>query len=214
MKLKRLIPLLAVVMGLAWGGCTAPIGADRVTTRQSYTQVRANALRTGQPGAATDAILHRYNLDGLVARHPDEAVRQLHQKALATGERELLFALAEISYVAGDRIDRSLKPWDPRDSRDYYLGSAVYAWLFLFGEGKEPPPGFLDSRVREACDFYNYGLGLALTERKATNGVVRVQGGRRQLPVGAIELALNLTNCTARPEDFARLARRAEEAGR
>ena len=93
-------------------------------------------------------------------------MRQLHQKALATGERDLLFALAEMSYVAGDHIRRSVKPWDPRDARDYYLGSAVYAWLFLFGEGKEPPPGAFDRRFREACDFYNYSLGLALTERQ------------------------------------------------
>ena len=32
-------------------GCTAPIGADRVTTRQAYDQVEANALRTGKPSA-------------------------------------------------------------------------------------------------------------------------------------------------------------------
>ena len=53
--------------------------------------------------------------------------------ALKTGARIPLFALAELSYVAGDHIRHSIKPWDPRDPRDYYLGSAVYAWLFLFG---------------------------------------------------------------------------------
>ena len=88
---------------LLLAGCVAPIGADRVTTRQAYAQVEANALRTGKPSAATVAILHRYDLDRLAARQPDEAVRQLHQKALATGERDLLFALAELSYVAGDQ---------------------------------------------------------------------------------------------------------------
>ena len=93
------------VFGLAallLAGCVAPIGADRVTTRQAYAQVDANALRTGKPGAETVSILHRYDLDRLAARRPDEAVRQLHQKAVATGERDLLFALAELSYVAGE----------------------------------------------------------------------------------------------------------------
>ena len=130
------------VLGLAallLAGCAAPIGADRVTTRQAYAQVQANALRTGKPSGETVSILHRYGLDRLAARQPDEAVRQLHQKAVATGERDLLFALAELSYVAGEHIRRSVKPWDPRDARDYYLGSAVYAWLFLFGEGKDAP---------------------------------------------------------------------------
>ena len=101
---------------LLLAGCTAPIGADRVTTRQAYAQVEANALRTGKPSANTVAILHRYDLDRLAAEQPDEAVRQLHQKALATGERDLLFALSEMSYVAGDHIRRSVKPWDPRDA--------------------------------------------------------------------------------------------------
>ncbi len=174
---------LAVAVTLL-AGCTAPIGADRVTTRQAYTQVEANALRTGKPSANTVAILHRYGLDLLAAEQPDQAVGQLHQKALTTGERDILFALAELSYVAAGHIQRSVKPWDPRDARDYYLGSAVYAWLFLFGEGKEAPPGAFDRRFREACDLYNHSLGLALTERRRTNGVVRLESGPRRLPVG------------------------------
>ena len=75
---------------------------------------------------------------------------------------------------------RSVKPWDPRDARDYYLGSGVYAWLFLFGEAQDAPPSAFDRRFRTACDFYNNGLGLALTGRRSTNGVVRLKPGRRR----------------------------------
>jgi pimeloyl-ACP methyl ester carboxylesterase len=202
MKPRILLPLLTPALGLALTGCVAPIGADRVSTRQAYAQVEANALRTGKASATTVAILHRYDLDRLAARQPDEAVRQLHQKALATGERDPLFALAELSYVAGNHIRRSVKPWDPRDARDYYLGSAVYAWLFLFGQTKDALPSAFDRQFRDACDFYSYSLGLALTERKGTNGVVQLQDGRRRLPVGEIELKLNLTNFPARLDDF------------
>jgi pimeloyl-ACP methyl ester carboxylesterase len=180
-------PALALAVSLL-GGCMAPIGADRVTTRQAYAQVDANALRTGKPSGETVSILHRYDLDRLAARQPDQAVRQLHQMAVATGERDLLFALAELSYVAGEQIRHSVKPWDARDARDYYLGSAVYAWLFLFGEGKDVPPGAFDRRFREACDFYNFSLGLALTGRRSTNAVVHLESARRRLPVGEIEL--------------------------
>src|SRR5437879_1771380 len=38
-------------------GCTAPIGAERVSARQAYGQVDANALRTRRPSADTVAIL-------------------------------------------------------------------------------------------------------------------------------------------------------------
>ena len=104
-----------------------------------------------------------------------------------------------MSYVAADHIRRSVKRWDPRDARDYYLGSAVYAWLFLVGEGKEPPPGPFDRRFREACDFYNYGLGLALTGRRSTNAAVHLEGGRRRLPIGEIDVQMATNEMTARP---------------
>src|SRR5262249_21257882 len=118
-------------------------------------------------------------------------VRHLHEKALVTGHRDLLFALAEMSYVAGDQIRRSVKPWDPRDARDFYLGSAVYAYSFLFGDAKEPPPGPFDRRFREACEFYNYALGQAFTGRRSTNADVYLAAGRRRLPVGEIDLRLS-----------------------
>lgn len=182
--------LLTAALGIFLAGCAAPISADRVSTRQAYAQVGASALRTGKPSADTVSILHRYGLDEVAARQPDEAVRQIHAKAVATDERNLLFALAEMSYVAGNQIQHSVKPWEPRDARDYYLGSAVYAWLFLFGEGKDTPPGPFDRRFRAACDLYNYSLGLALTGRRSTNALVHLKNARRRLPVGEIELRL------------------------
>lgn len=190
----RLRPLGSLGLALAMvglSGCVAPIGADRVATRLAYAQVEATALRTGQPSSDTVSILHRYELDEVAVRRPDEAVQRLHEKAVATGDRGLLFALAELSFVAGERIDKSVQPWDPRRARDYYLGSAVYAWLFLFGDSREPAPSPFDRRFREACDFYNYGLGLAFTDRKSTNAVVRLEPGRRRLPVGELELRVD-----------------------
>jgi pimeloyl-ACP methyl ester carboxylesterase len=203
----RLIPWLAVsgsvLAILLLAGCVAPIGADRVSTRQAYAQVDANALGTGKPSATTVAMLHRYDLDRLAADQPDEAVRQLHHRALATGERDLLFALAELSYVAGDRIRHEVKPWDSRDRRDYYLGAAVYAWLYLFGDAKDPKPGAFNRRFRQACDLYNYSLGLALaTEGRGTNASVRLESGHRRLPVGGIDLQLDSTRSPSRLGEF------------
>lgn len=192
------LPGLALAL-LAWllAGCAAPIGADRVTSRQAYAQVQANALRGGGLSANTAAILHRCELERLAASQPEEVVRQLHARAVSTGERDLLFALAELSYAAGDHIRRSIKPWDPRDARDYYLGSAIYAWWFLFGEGKDAPPTPFDRRFRDACDFYNYGLGLSLTGRRSTNGAIQLESVRRRLPVGEIELRLSQDEFTS-----------------
>src|SRR6185436_11812198 len=83
-----------------------------------------------------------------------------------------------------------VKPWEPRDARDYYLASAIHAWLFLFGEAASAPPEAFDKRFRSACDLYNYSLGWALTERRSTNATVVLAGGTRQLPAGQIEIEL------------------------
>jgi len=90
-------PLAAFALPLLLVGCAAPMGADRVATKAAYSQVDASALRTGEPSTETVSILHRYNLVELARKNPEEAVRKLHEKALATGERGLLFALAEMS---------------------------------------------------------------------------------------------------------------------
>jgi len=205
----RHLPLASVCgMVLAvWliAGCTSPMGADKVKMQQAYAQVDANALRTGKPSAGTVSALHRFDLARLAIRQPEEAVRQLHDKALTTSDRDLLFALAELSYVAGNRISRSVKPWDPRDARDYYLGSAVYAWLFLFGEGKDSQPSPFDRRFRDACDLYNYGLGLALTAPRSTNAVVKLTDGLRRLPVGKLYLRLIPNKHTSRLDEVEQL---------
>jgi len=173
-------------------GCASrPVGADRVSTRMSYDQIEANALSASKPSASTVSILHRYSLDRLAAEQPEEAIRRLHERALSTGDRDLLYALAELSYETGDRIRGSLKAWEPRDARVYYLGAAVYSYLFLLGDGNGARPTAFDRRFRTACDLYNYGLGWALTQRKATNAVVELRAGRRRLPVGEIELRVD-----------------------
>lgn len=169
-------------------GCRTPLGADQVARQQVYKQVEENVLSTGRPSAGTVALLHRYNLDGEAATRPAATVVELHARALATGDRDLLFALAEMSYVAGEKLRHNVKPWERRDMRDYYLGAAVYAYLFLFGEGGASKPDAFDRRFRTACDLYNYGLGLGLGDKGDTNAVVRLDGGRRQLPVGEIEM--------------------------
>ena len=78
----------------------------------------------------------------------------------------------------------------------------MYAWLFLFGEGKDPSPSPFDRRFRGACDLYNYSLGLALVESRNTNGIVRLQGSRRPLPVGEIQVQISGETYAARLDEF------------
>jgi pimeloyl-ACP methyl ester carboxylesterase len=205
-------PGLALLMGaclvavtLLETGCVAPIGADRVATQEAYKQVQANALSSSKPSPMTLEIVHRYGLDETIDRNPDEAVRQLHGKALETGERSLVYALSELSFLAGDYYRRRADRDQPHDASDYYLGAAIYAWLYLFGEGKDPTPSAFDRRFRDACEFYNRGLGLALTGQKATNTLVTLANSHCRLPVGEIDVCLDTAKWGAQPRDFQRI---------
>jgi pimeloyl-ACP methyl ester carboxylesterase len=137
-------------------------------------------------------VLHRFDQVEQFDKSPDATLELIHRKAMESRDRGLLFALSELNYIEGDRVRRSLKPWETRDARDYYLASAVYAWFFLFGDAADAPPGPFDQRFRTACDLYNYGLGWALTERNGTNATNAVlAGGTRRLPLGQLELEFN-----------------------
>ena len=182
--------LLAVLAGLLLltSGCQAPVGAQKTSPALVYRQNHENALSGSGLSRETQSVLRRFDQEQPFAKDPDAAIRFIHQKAVESGEHHLLFALSELNYRAGERIRRSVKPWDLRDARDYYLASAVYAWFFLFEEGKWADQESFDPRFRTACNFYNSGLSWALTESRSTNAIAVLEGGVRHLPVGQIEL--------------------------
>jgi pimeloyl-ACP methyl ester carboxylesterase len=184
------INLSSALLAFFLAGCaSAPMGADRVSPRQAYQQIGGSVLDTRALSSDTVALLQRYDLNRLVRTDPYEALRRLHHKAVETEDRDLLFALSELSFFTGERVRKSQKAWEPRDARDYYLGASVYAYLFLFGGESEDQPGAFDRHFRLACDLYNYGLGWALTEWRGTNATVRLEAGPRRLPVGEIQLS-------------------------
>jgi pimeloyl-ACP methyl ester carboxylesterase len=183
-------------------GCTTPIGAEKTSTALAYRQTHENALSHNGPGVETRAVLSRFDQEKQFAKSPDATLLLLHQKAVESGGRDLLFALSELNYLAAERLRRSVKPWEPRDARDYYLASAVYAWFFLFGDAPAPPPSAFDQRFRTACDLYNFGLGWALTGRRSTNALAFLAGGTRELPVGQIEISFSQSGFPWPLEDF------------
>jgi pimeloyl-ACP methyl ester carboxylesterase len=182
--------LLLIALCLALGGCVAPIGADKTTPALAYRQVHDNPVSHGQPSPETRSALHRFQQVECFEKSPDDTLKQIQLKAVETRDRGLLFVLSELNYLAAERIRKSVKPWEPRDARDYYLASAVYAWLFLLGDAADAPLGPFDERFRTSCDLYNYALGWALSERHTTNATALMAGGVRQLPAGQIEIEL------------------------
>ncbi len=188
-----LLPTLFTVAAalLILTGCRVPIGAEKTSTALAYRQTHENAVSYNGPSVETRSVLHRFDQEKQFAQTPDSTLLLLHQKVVASNDRDLLFALSELNYLTGERLRSSVKPWETRDARDYYLASVVYAWFFLFGDAPTPPPSPFDQRFRSACDLYNYGLGWALTGRRSTNAVAILAGGTRKLPIGQLEISFS-----------------------
>jgi pimeloyl-ACP methyl ester carboxylesterase len=183
--------LSAVIIAVLATGCASRIAAKRSSTKAVYAQMEENALNSDQPSADTLTILHRFDLLPLPKNHAEKALEKLHTKAVETGERDLLFALAEVSYLTGEQTRKSLKVRETRDARDYYLGAAVYSYLFLIADPTNGIPSAYDRRFRVACDLYNYGLGLSLVQPKDTNAVANLESAKRRLPVGEIDVQID-----------------------
>lgn len=181
-------------------GCSIPIGVTRVSTGESYRQSIANPINEGVPSTATRVVLQRHDLTGAFSDDPVETIRFLNERAKVDERRDLLFALAELSYLHGERLKGSHSPADDAHAPDYFLLSSVYAYLYLLGEGKEPPPSAWDIRFREACDLYNRALGKGFPVDKG--GSLRVGDRMRKLPVGELTIIPNVESLYWRIEQF------------
>jgi pimeloyl-ACP methyl ester carboxylesterase len=176
---------LAVVL-LTLAGCMTPIGVDHVSPRQAYRQLNQNALNSDHCSAETMRVLHRYDLDEAFASNPDATLKRLQAIACNDDRRDLLYSLSELNFLNADRQSRSGKPGVPRLARNSYFASAIYAYLYLFGDTNQPPPSPFDLRFRTAGDFYNRGLAQGLIVN--TNARVELESGPRQTPPGVVEV--------------------------
>ncbi len=189
MKKRRLVSMgLALTVALGLSGCRHPIGADRVSGRASYQQLNQSALTGDRCSSHTETVLHRFDLEQEFRKTPATALLSLHEKALTDDRRDLLFALAELNFSHAQRLQRSVKPGAPRQAPDYYLSAAIYAYIFLLGDGREPAPGPFDRRFRLACDLYNRAVAQGFATIAVTNRTVRMEGGIRQLPAGPVDV--------------------------
>jgi pimeloyl-ACP methyl ester carboxylesterase len=151
-----------------------------------------------EPTERTADTLRRYDLFDRYRRDPGGALLRLENQARLTPEPELVYALAELSWVEARRLDRRRKP----AALDHYLDAVTYAYDFLFdpdlAAGREPT----DPRFRAAIDLYNGGLDQILRAVKAKGPIE--PGGTILLKVHDRELRLrvNLESSPWKAEDI------------
>src|SRR5262245_24747160 len=139
---------------------SALLGWSDVEIQPSRGERAAAAYRSvamlDRPTERTVETLRRYNLERVYRRDVNEALLRIEKFAQQRAEPELVYALAELSWVEGKRLERRRKP----QAMDRYLDASAYAWDYLFAAdpvlaaGRQPA----DPRYRQAMELYNAGL--------------------------------------------------------
>jgi len=181
-------------------GCATPIGVNVVSPRQSYQDAYANPLNAGVLSDQAKSVLYRYDLLKKFDKEPAATLTELQQKALHDDRGDILYTLAEGSYLYGSQLVDSYQVEEQKLAPDYFLLSALYSWYFVSGERASQSLSIFDHRSRNAVDMYNFGLWQAFATGD-TEGLV-LQTAERKLPGGRISISLDTSQFPWKMEEF------------
>ena len=189
-----------MILTLHLFACATPIGVNKVELREAYQNINTNVLNASSISSDTIIVLNRYDLFDRSGKDTAAVISQLHEKARKDTRRDILFALAELSFFHGEQLKKTPSPGDHGLAPDYFLMSAIYAYHYLLGKVGEDAPGPYDRRFRIASDLYNRALALSLATGKDNN--LEFKEGVRRLPVGEINLSFDKDSLGMPIEDF------------
>ena len=187
--------LFLVGLCLAVAACAGPMGTAQVDPKIVLGNLGKSAIATGEPSMPTRNVLFEQGLFVAFDERPDAAIAGLHRAMVAShGDRDLLFALAELSFLRGQAAK---KP-------DYSLAAAVYAYAFLFPEsaGGGAPGGSTPRPDRG--ESVQLGADQAVHLKGQASEVVP-RGGMFALPSGTIEVAFDPAALRAGDRELYRL---------
>src|SRR5262245_29489667 len=171
--------LCGAIVALIGSSCATPIGVNYVDRTVAYHSLTANVLSSQRPSSFSARELINVNLYERFDDDPQQALAEMHSDLAPKGDEDLVFALAELSFVhAQNSGDRS-----------YYLAPAVYAYAFLFPGQHGIAPKGIDPRFRWAADIYNQALTRAAMLEDQAHPVPR--GGTFKLPFGELTVAFD-----------------------
>lgn len=197
----RFVPAVLLLLCFLTG-CATPVGVKTLSPLEAYQDSSANPLNSGVASNDTNVVLNRFNLTKKFKDSPAEAIAALHEKALADDRRDILFALAETSYLYGDQLANSAGLTEQGLAADYFLLSAIYSYRFLLGERPEPPPHEFDPRLRTAGNLYNFSLWRGFST--GDDGKLVLDAQTRTLPIGNLAISHNPATFSWKFEEFER----------
>ncbi len=188
--MNRCVCLLVLLVA----GCNG-IGVRRSAAPGLFDSFRQSAAsETISP--RTLQTLRAWDLEQTYPQDVPGTIQRLQGLIETDPQPDILFALAEITYLYGQRTEKG----NCADALPFYYLSAGYSYHYLFGDRRASP---FDPRFRLACDLYNAGLAKCL---RAAQHVDRLDP-RRELNVPTRDgknftLSISHHGFTWKPEEF------------
>ena len=193
--------MLVAIIALSWAcGCTSARWVELRETPRNPLVERLDLLSSGgpKPSDRTMQLLRRYDLAGRLDDDRFALLAQLDQINEQENDREIVYAIAELSYIGAVREQSSHKG----RALELYGSSVTHAFEYLFDEAYGGPTNPYDPQFRGACDVYNTALEGMLR-------LVREQGELRpgtslrvKTPSRMCEVQVVLYSTGWHPDDF------------
>ena len=190
-SLSHVALTLTLLLLLASGCGDVPIGVRRLGGDRVFREVTANALTGGTASEFSREILWRYALGDRFWSDPIDTLAALHRHTLRERDLDHVFALSELSFLAGQRTD----------DKKHFLASVFYAYAYLFAGAADTERNPYDPRFRLACDLYNRSLSEMLRDK---NGDAQLTGGTRKMAYGQMTVEVSRPGFPWGPEVFDR----------
>src|SRR5262245_2814371 len=158
--------LLPVVLLAVVTGC-APVRVQQTTLQNTYTDVRADVLTTGELSQMTQQVLRMQGLQ-TVAQEPARAFQELEARSTRASDDQQV-ALAELALWHAMRTEAS----EPTTALDWYVLAAARSYDYLFAKTPENP--LFDLRFERMRFFYLRAVAGLVQHLKSPTGTFATQ---------------------------------------
>jgi len=156
-------PIVISLALVAWADvAVAPSKADRANSFQR------SLGGLDRPSERTLETLKRLDLERRYRRDPADVLATLGPQVRVNPDADLVYALAELSWVEAKRLERRHRG----ESIDRTIDTLSYAHDYLFGPALAHARQPSDPRYRLACDLYNGSLDRLLREAQSSGGKI------------------------------------------
>ena len=214
--MRTILIVMLLILTITSGGCRSGIGVRKAQVPPLLAAWQASAVHDDGLSPRTLQTLRQQDLAKSYENDPAEAFAKLHKLAVQQPAPDILFALAEISYDFGRKLEE-------RNSNEaiacYYL-CAGYSYHYLFNKtptqfrpvsesafaANNQMEDAFDPRFRLACDLYNNGLAKCI---RAAQKVSRLDPRQKlhmpTLDGGVYTLSVTHHGFAWTPEEFGKL---------